>query len=109
MRCLEIGVRDSQVTKEIDVDAIQPNRFQPRQDFDEESLRGLAISIQNHGIIQPLVVTFRNGTVYLVSGERRLRPPAKRAGARCPASNRRIFPTRKWRTWPLRRTSIAKI
>jgi ParB/RepB/Spo0J family partition protein len=75
------GVHDSQVTKEIEVDAIQPNPFQPRQDFDEESLESLAISIQNHGIIQPLVVTFRNGTVYLVSGERRLRA-ARKAGRR---------------------------
>lgn len=73
------GVRDSQVTKEIEVDAIQPNPFQPRKEFDEEGLEGLATSIRNHGLIQPLVVTFRDNVVYLVSGERRLRA-AKLAG-----------------------------
>src|SRR5436309_1669191 len=66
------GVRDSYVTKEIAVEAIKRNPFQPRKEFDEEGLEGLATSIRNHGIIQPLVVTFRDGEVFLVSGERRL-------------------------------------
>lgn len=67
------GVRDSYPIKEIEVAAIQPNPEQPRKEFDEESLRGLSISIKNHGIVEPLVVTFRDGVVYCVAGERRLR------------------------------------
>ena len=41
----------------IDVDKVKPNPFQPRREFDEEKLRGLADSIRQYGVLQPLVVT----------------------------------------------------
>jgi ParB family chromosome partitioning protein len=53
---------------------IVANPFQPRTSFEEESLNGLAISIKNQGIIQPITVKkLDNGTFQLISGERRYR------------------------------------
>ncbi len=64
----------------IEVDKIKPNPFQPRRHFDEEALKELASSIQEYGILHPLVVTkvetpseFGTSVEYqLISGERRL-------------------------------------
>ncbi len=63
---------------EIPLDQIQPNRYQPRVVFDEEGLEELQASIQNHGVLQPIVVrplrTDDGTTRYeLISGERRCR------------------------------------
>ena len=56
-----------------DVDRIQPNRYQPRQHFNNEDLEDLSNSIKAQGIIQPLLVRqFAHG-YELVAGERRLR------------------------------------
>jgi len=53
---------------------IEPNRDQPRKDFDEKSLSELAESIEQHGVLQPLVVRpLTNGGYQLVAGERRWR------------------------------------
>ncbi len=67
-------------TLEIPVDAIEMNPYQPRTDFDEESLEELAQSIRVHGIIQPLTIRRMNESSYqLIAGGRRLRA-AKMAG-----------------------------
>jgi ParB family chromosome partitioning protein len=59
---------------EIDLDAISQNPFQPRTNFNEESLRELASSIRELGVIQPITVRKLEGNKFqLVSGERRLR------------------------------------
>ena len=59
---------------EIDLDAIVENPFQPRTNFNEESLRELASSIRELGVIQPITVRKLEGNQFqLVSGERRLR------------------------------------
>lgn len=53
---------------------IEPNRNQPRQDFDEEALQDLSESIKLHGIIQPLTVReLKNGYYQIIAGERRWR------------------------------------
>jgi len=53
---------------------IKPNPYQPRQEFDEESLKELCDSIQKKGIIQPVIVRRRaEGSYELIAGERRLR------------------------------------
>ena len=53
---------------------VEPNRDQPRQDFDEEELQALADSIALHGIIQPLTVReMPNGCYQIIAGERRWR------------------------------------
>ena len=59
---------------EIDLDAIVENPYQPRTNFNEESLRELASSIRELGVIQPITVRKLEGNQFqLVSGERRLR------------------------------------
>ena len=59
---------------EIELDLIEVNPFQPRSHFNEESLRELASSIKELGVIQPITVRKLEGNKFqLVSGERRLR------------------------------------
>jgi len=59
---------------------VEPNRSQPRQDFDEEELQALSESIRTHGIIQPLTVReLENGYYQIIAGERRWRA-ARMAG-----------------------------
>ncbi len=53
---------------------IEPNRDQPRRDFDEDALNELADSISKHGLIQPIVVRpTLGGTYQIIAGERRWR------------------------------------
>ena len=53
---------------------IEPNRDQPRKQFDEDALQDLANSIAQHGVLQPLLVRpLTDGTYQLVAGERRWR------------------------------------
>ena len=58
---------------------IEPNREQPRKFFDEESIGELAESIKMYGVIQPIVVTKKEGYYAIIAGERRWRA-AKQAG-----------------------------
>lgn len=57
----------------VDINDIEPNRNQPRKNFDDDSLIELSESIKQHGLIQPILVVNR-GTFYeIVAGERRWR------------------------------------
>lgn len=58
---------------EVPVDQISPNPHQPRQVMDQEKLEDLANSIEEHGLIQPLVVTRVRGGYQIIAGERRWR------------------------------------
>ncbi len=58
---------------------IEPNRNQPRKQFNEEALKELADSIKQYGIIQPIVVCKKNDYYEIIAGERRWRA-AKKAG-----------------------------
>lgn len=59
---------------ELDIHEIEPNREQPRKDFDEEALNELADSISVHGLLQPIVVRPRaSGRYEIIAGERRWR------------------------------------
>ena len=71
---LNIKSRGSEETLiNIPVGSIRPNSLQPRQAFDDESLANLAMSIKEHGIIQPLIVVGSDNGYELIAGERRLR------------------------------------
>ena len=52
---------------------IKPNPFQPREDFDQQSIEELAQSIKEKGVIQPLLVRRKGDAYELIAGERRLR------------------------------------
>ncbi|MFN3821666.1 MAG: ParB/RepB/Spo0J family partition protein [bacterium] len=54
-------------------DRIQPNPYQPRKNFSPSELKELADSITQHGILQPLLVIYRENNYILLAGERRLR------------------------------------
>ena len=61
------------------IEKIRPNRDQPRKHFSPEKLEELAASIREQGIIQPLVVTRKDGYYEIIAGERRWRA-AQKAG-----------------------------
>ncbi len=76
----EILEKKIEVNKNISVDSIESNPFQPRTSFDEQSLEELTLSIKKLGIVQPLTVRETgDGRYQLIAGERRLRA-ARRAG-----------------------------
>lgn len=58
---------------------VEPNRNQPRMNFDDEKIEELANSIKEYGVIQPIIVTKQNNYYQIVAGERRWRA-AKKAG-----------------------------
>lgn len=67
---------DPQVLK---ISQVEPNRNQPRKQFDKESLQELAGSIKQYGIIQPIIVAKKEDYYEIIAGERRWRA-AKMAG-----------------------------
>jgi len=78
-----LGLNENEITKneirQIIIDDIKMNPYQPRKKFDEESLKELCESISEHGVLQPIIVRRIDGFYELVAGERRLRA-AKMAG-----------------------------
>lgn len=75
---LEALFEDNQIDESsvsvLKISEIEPNKTQPRTDFDEEALRELADSIRIHGVLQPLVVRPMDfGGYQIVAGERRWR------------------------------------
>ncbi|MCK4991959.1 MAG: ParB/RepB/Spo0J family partition protein, partial [Bacteroidales bacterium] len=71
---------------EIPIKNISANPFQPRTSFDEESLNELVMSVEEHGIIQPITVRRAADNSYqLISGERRIKAAVKAGLKRIPA------------------------
>lgn len=73
--------KDNNNNKEVfvNISLVEPNRNQPRKEFDKEALSELAASIKQYGILQPIMVQ-KNGDMYeIIAGERRWRA-AKEAG-----------------------------
>ena len=76
----DVATPNKQSIKEIKLNQIKPNRFQPRQTFDEQKITELSQSIATHGILSPILVRETGAGGYeLIAGERRLRA-AKKAG-----------------------------
>ncbi len=63
----------------VNITKVEPNREQPRKNFDEDSLEELAESIKQFGLLQPILVQDRKNYYEIVAGERRWRA-AKKAG-----------------------------
>ena len=76
----DIDDNESRDIREINIIEIEPNKSQPRKNFDQDKLEALAASIKEHGIIQPIIVRkLESGFYQIIAGERRWRA-AKIAG-----------------------------
>ncbi len=85
-----IPVMADERPRDIAISEIRRNPLQPRQRFDEAELAGLAASIAEHGILQPVLVTQVPGGYELVAGERRVRAAESAGLTRVPAVIRTV-------------------
>ena len=69
----EEKIKDDDVLKNLKITEVEPNREQPRKNFNQEALEELADSIKEYGLIQPIVVTEKDGYYCIIAGERRWR------------------------------------
>lgn len=72
-------IRDNEVIEKLKITEVEPNRNQPRKNFDEEALEELSESIKRYGVIQPIIVVKKEDYYEIVAGERRWRA-SKKAG-----------------------------
>lgn len=73
-RAEKVGIADEDVLREVFIDKIIPNKYQPRREFDEYKIIELAESIKQNGLLQSITVRdLGNGFYELIAGERRLR------------------------------------
>ena len=75
----EEEIKAGEKINKLKVIEIEPNREQPRKIFDEEALEELANSIKEYGLLQPIIVTKKDGYYEIIAGERRWRA-CKKAG-----------------------------
>lgn len=69
----EEQMKENDVLKNLKITEVEPNRNQARKIFDQEALEELAESIKEYGLIQPIVVTKKDGYYEIIAGERRWR------------------------------------
>lgn len=90
----ENETEDSNSSVMLKISEIEPNRSQPRRDFDENSLSDLAQSISQHGLLQPLLVRpLPIGGYQIVAGERRYRACRMAGLTEVPATIRELSDT----------------
>ena len=70
---VEEQAKENDILRNLKITEVEPNRDQPRKNFNQESLEELAESIKEYGLIQPIVVTEKEGYYSIVAGERRWR------------------------------------
>ncbi len=75
---------------ELYLDDIIPNRFQPREVFNEEALKELSDSIKEHGVIQPIIVRKIGDKYEIIAGERRYKASAMAGLTKIPAIIRNL-------------------
>lgn len=75
----EEEIREGETIVNLKLRDVEPNKNQPRTNFDDEKIEELANSIKEYGVIQPIIVTKKNNYYQIVAGERRWRA-AKKAG-----------------------------
>ncbi|WP_053032279.1 ParB/RepB/Spo0J family partition protein [Staphylococcus haemolyticus] len=68
-----LAISQNEQIQKIDLSKIKANPYQPRKTFDDDRLSDLAISIQTHGVLQPIVLRQTVQGYYIVVGERRFR------------------------------------
>ncbi|WP_127530032.1 ParB/RepB/Spo0J family partition protein [Paenibacillus kobensis] len=68
-----LSVKDDDKVIEVPLTQLRPNPYQPRKTFDEESIKELAESIKQHGVIQPIIVRTVLKGYEIIAGERRFR------------------------------------
>ena len=76
---------DGRVAREVAVSLIDANPYQPRLDFDEEELAELKESLDQHGMLQPIVLRQKGDRYEIVAGERRLRAAIEAGWEKAPA------------------------
>lgn len=69
----EEKAQENDVLKNLKITEVEPNREQPRKNFNQEALEELAESIKEYGLIQPIIVTKKDGYYSIIAGERRWR------------------------------------
>ena len=69
----ETDLKEEEFIQEIFVDEIRPNPYQPRKNFSDDSIEELKLSIIEHGVLQPIIVSKSIKGYELIAGERRLR------------------------------------
>ena len=87
MNSISKGPEQDKILIEIDINKINTNPFQPREDFNEEKLKELADSIKSKGLLQPITVKISSdkNSFDLISGERRLRAVKRLGYTKIPA------------------------
>lgn len=75
----EEKIYEGETIQNLKIIEVEPNREQPRRNFDEEAIEELATSIKEYGVIQPIIVTKKENYYQIVAGERRWRA-SKKAG-----------------------------
>lgn len=81
----EEKVQDGEIIQNLKIIDVEPNKEQPRRNFDEESIEELASSIKEYGVIQPIIVTKQKDYYQIVAGERRWRASKKAGLSEIPA------------------------
>ncbi|OIO33886.1 MAG: hypothetical protein AUJ70_02305 [Candidatus Omnitrophica bacterium CG1_02_40_15] len=83
MQVLESNIQQS--VRNISIEKIKANKYQPREEFNQEALSDLAASIKEKGFIQPVIVRLKDNEYELIAGERRLRAAKKLGYKEIPA------------------------
>lgn len=80
-----LSVKDDDKVIDVPLTQLRPNPYQPRKTFDEESIKELAESIKQHGVIQPIIVRTVLRGYEIIAGERRFRASQLCGNASIPA------------------------
>ena len=86
----DYGILKDEKFVDVDVEDLRPNPLQPRQNFDDDAIAELASSIEQTGILQPLVVVPEGNHYKIVVGERRWRAAQRIGLAKIPAIVRQL-------------------
>ena len=86
----EEQMQENDTLKNLKITEVEPNKEQARKKFNQEALEELAQSIKEYGIIQPIVVTQKDGYYSIIAGERRYKASALAGMTKIPAIIRNL-------------------